>query len=124
MRNRSLGESFRCAFAGLSYAVRTQRNLRLHLVSALLVVGVSAWLALPPGMVALLLAVVALVVVAEVVNTALETVIDLVSPGYHPLAGLAKNLAAAAVVLAALFAAAIGLLVLGPPLWTRLLGGR
>ncbi|HHW14519.1 MAG TPA: diacylglycerol kinase family protein [Firmicutes bacterium] len=124
MRNRSLGESFRCAFAGLGYAVRTQRNLRLHLVAALLVLGLSAWLALPAAAVALLLTVVALVVVAEVVNTALETVIDLVSPGYHPLAGLAKNLAAAAVVLAALFAAVIGFLVLGPPLWTRLLGGH
>ncbi|MDI6869966.1 MAG: diacylglycerol kinase family protein [Bacillota bacterium] len=120
MRNRTLAESFRCAFAGLSHALRTQRNLRLHLAAGVLVLGLAAWLRLPPAAVALLLVAVAGVVVAEVLNTALETMIDLVSPDYHPLAGLTKNLAAAAVILAALFAAGIGLLVLGPALWARL----
>lgn len=120
MRNRTLGQSFRCAFAGLSHAVRTQRNLRLHLAAGVAVLGAAWWLRLPPVEVALLLSAVAGVVVAEVFNTALETVIDLLSPGFHPLAGTTKNLAAAAVVLAALFASSIGLLVLGPALMERL----
>jgi diacylglycerol kinase len=118
---RTLADSFRCAFAGLGQALRTQRNLRLHFAAGVVVLGCGVWLRLPAGETALLLVAVAGVVVAEVFNTALEAVIDLVSPGYHPLAGFSKNLAAAAVVLAALFAAAIGLLVLGPPLWARLM---
>lgn len=120
MRNRTLGQSFRCAFQGLGYALRTQRNLRLHFAAGAGVIGAALWLRLPLDAVALLLVVVAGVVIAEVFNTALEAVIDLVSPGYHPLAGTAKNLAAAAVVLAALFAAGTGLLVLGPALLDRL----
>lgn len=124
MRNRTLGESFRCAFAGLDHAVRTQRNLRLHLLAAVVVLGLAVWLRLPAAAAALLLLAVAVVVLAEVFNTALETVIDLVSPDFHPLARLTKNLAAAAVVLAALFAAGVGLLVLGPALLSRLGGGR
>lgn len=120
MRNRTLGESFRGAFAGLSHAVRTQRNLRLHLAAGVAVLLAAWWLRLPPVEKAALLLAVAGVVVAEILNTALETVIDLISPDFHPLAGTAKNLAAAAVVVAALFAAAIGLLVLGPPLLDRL----
>jgi diacylglycerol kinase len=123
VKNRTLGDSFRCAFAGLGYAVRTQRNLRLHLLTGVAVLGLSAWLRLPAGAAALLILAVALVVLTEVFNTALETVTDLVSPGFHPLAGLAKNLAAAAVVLAVFFAVAVGLLVLGPPLLGRLAGG-
>ncbi len=124
MRNRTLAESFRCAFAGLAYAVRTQRNLRLHLLAGVLVLGIGAWLRLEVEKGALLLVAVAAVVIAEVLNTALETTIDLISPGYHPLAGTAKNLAAAAVVLAALFAAGIGVWILGPAVWTRLASGR
>lgn len=114
MRSRSLGESFRFAFLGLSYALRTQRNMRLHFAAAVLVL-IAAWvIGVGPVGTALLVLAMAGVIVAETINTALETVIDLISPGYHPLAGTAKNLAAAAVVIAAFFAVLIGLLVLGP----------
>ncbi|MGE5509185.1 MAG: diacylglycerol kinase [Chitinophagales bacterium] len=123
MRNRTLADSFRCAFAGLAHAFRTQRNLRLHLLAALVVLGLAAWLRVGGVAAAVLAGAVSLVIVTEIINTALETVIDLVSPGFHPLAGLGKNLAAAAVVVAALFAALVGTLILGPPLWDRLAGG-
>ena len=59
---------------------------------------------------------------AEFANTALEAMVDLVSPDYHPLAKAAKDVAAAAVLVGALGAVIIGLLVLGPPLWQRLFG--
>lgn len=124
MRNRTLGDSFRCAFAGLSHAVRTQRNLRLHLLAALVVLGLAAWARVGAVATAALAMAVAAVIVSEIINTAIETIIDLISPGYHPLAGLAKNLAAAAVVVAALFAALVGVVILGPPLWGKLVGGR
>lgn len=123
MRNRTLGESFRCAFQGLCYAVRTQRNFRLHLSAGVLVLLAAAWLRLPAVEAGLLLLTITAVVVAEVVNTALETLIDLVSPAIHPLAGTAKNLAAAAVVLAALAAAMIGVMILGPRALVRLTTG-
>jgi diacylglycerol kinase len=124
LRNRTLGDSFRCAFAGLSHAVRTQRNLRLHLLAALVVLGLAAWARVGAVAAAALTMAVAAVIVSEIINTAIETIIDLISPGYHPLAGLAKNLAAAAVVVAALFAALVGAVILGPPLWGKLVGGR
>ncbi len=72
---------------------------------------------------ALLVLTIALVWSAEFFNTAVEAVVDLASPELHPLAGIAKDLGAAAVLLNAVAAAVIGLLVLGPPLWQRLTGG-
>jgi diacylglycerol kinase len=63
-----------------------------------------------------------LVWMAEFANTALEAVVDLVSPDYHPLAKAAKDVAAAAVLVGALGAVVVGLLILGPPLWARLFG--
>jgi diacylglycerol kinase len=58
--------------------------------------------------------------VAEFVNTAFEALVDLLSPNLHPLAKVGKDVAAAAVLIAALASVVIGLLILGPPLWARL----
>ena len=71
---------------------------------------------------AILLLTIALVWVAEFVNTAVEALVDLLSPEIHPLAKAAKDIAAASVLIAALAALVVGLLVLGPPLWLRLSG--
>ena len=68
----------------------------------------------------ILMLTIALVWVAEFVNTSMETVVDLLSPDIHPLAKIARDVAAASVLMAALDAAVVGLLVLGPPLWLRL----
>jgi diacylglycerol kinase len=59
---------------------------------------------------------------AELMNTAVERTVDLVSPDEHPLAEAAKDTAAGAVLVASLFAVAVGLVVLAPPLWRALLG--
>ena len=78
-----------------------------------------AWTQWPP-----LLLAVALVWMAEFINSALEAIVDLASPGRHPLARVGKDVGAAAVLIAALAAAAIGLIILLPPLTARLgLGG-
>lgn len=124
MRNTSLVESFRSAAAGLLYATRTQRNLRIHLAIAAAVVGIGLWLGLPVGQWAVLALTVGFVLVSEIFNTVLEALVDLVSPEYHPVARVAKDATAGAVLLAALVAMVVGLLVLGPPLWERLLGPR
>jgi diacylglycerol kinase len=59
---------------------------------------------------------------AEFMNTALEAVVDMAMPGLHPLAKVAKDIAAAAVLVGAIGAVLIGLLILGPPLWARFFG--
>ena len=65
-------------------------------------------------------AITALVFVAEFLNTAIEVVVDLASPQIHPLAKVAKDVGAGAVLLAAVAAVLVGLLILGPPLWAKL----
>lgn len=114
--------SFRFAFAGWWYVLRTQHNAWIHAVALVTVFLVALWLGLGRTEWAMLVLTVALVWVAEFVNTAVETLVDLVSPEIHPLAKAAKDIAAAAVLIAALAAVVIGALVLGPPLWMRLSG--
>lgn len=116
----SLVESFRCAFAGLWHTLRTQRNARIHLSIAIMVVIVGMALNLKESEWAVIGLTIGFVFVAEMFNTVIEAVIDLVTEEYHPLAKQAKDVAAAAVLTAAMTAVAVGLLVLGPPLLTRL----
>jgi diacylglycerol kinase len=104
--------AFGYAFAGLRSAWRGEPNVRIHAAIALAVVAGGALLRLPPLAWGLVVLAIALVLVAELVNAAIETVVDLVSPAEHPLAGRAKDVAAAAVLVAALAAMAIGVLVL------------
>ncbi len=117
-----LAASFRYAFAGLGYLFRTQPNARIHLLLTLAVLAVGLWLGLPARDWAVIALTVGLVLMAEAFNTALEALVDLACPGQHPLAGRAKDVGAGAVTLAALAAALVGLLLLGPPLWGRLFG--
>jgi diacylglycerol kinase (ATP) len=114
--------SFRHAFAGGWYVLRTQRNPWIHALASVVVLAVALWLRLTRTETAILVLTIALVWVAEFVNTAVEAVVDFLSPNIHPLAKIAKDVAAAAVLIAALASVVVGLLVLGPPLWLRLSG--
>jgi diacylglycerol kinase len=122
MRNQNLLESFRIAFSGLWYALRTQRNTRIHLSIAAAAIALGLWLGLSPGQWALLALTISFVMVSEMLNTTMETFVDLVSPDYHPLAKTVKDVAAGTVLLTAITSVIVGLLVLGPPLWARLFG--
>lgn len=116
----ALVKSFRNALSGISYVLRTQRNARIHLAITITVLAFGLWLGLDlEGWVPLVLAA-GLVWTMEFLNTALETAIDLASPQEHPLAKIAKDVSAGAVLLAAAAAAVVGSLILGPPLLTRL----
>lgn len=119
-RSASRLASFRHAFAGWWYVLRTQRNAWIHALASVAVFAAGFWLRLGRIEWAILVLTVALVWVAEFVNTAVEAVVDLLSPQIHPLAKVGKDVAAAAVLIAALAAVGIGLLVLGPPLWAKL----
>ena len=122
MRSRNILEGFRFAFSGLWYALRTQRNTRIHLMIAAGVVGLGLWLGLSPTQWAVLTLAIGVVLVSEMLNTVAETLVDMVSPGYHPLAKVIKDVTAGAVLLAAITSVIVGLLVLGPPLWARVFG--
>jgi diacylglycerol kinase (ATP) len=109
--------SFHYAFAGWWYVLRTQRNAWIHALVTLVVVLLALWLRLPRWDWAILILTFMAVWMAEFMNTALEAVVDLAMPDIHPLAKMAKDVAAAAVLVGAIGAVVIGLLILGPPLW-------
>ncbi len=115
-RAKNLRESFLFAFHGLVYALETQRNMRLHLFSATLVMGLGWLLELPRREFIAVLTAIMVVMVAEMVNTAIEAAVDLASPDLHPLAQTAKDVAAGAVLLAAIGAALLGVWVFLPRL--------
>ena len=120
MRSPTLFHSFRYAFAGLWYALRTQRNARIHLLAALAVTAMGLWLRLDAPRWAVLALTIALVIFAEMVNTVIEAIVDLITLEYHPLAQIAKDVSAGAVLVTAIAAVVVGLLILGPPLLARL----
>jgi diacylglycerol kinase (ATP) len=106
----------------VGWLLRSQPNAWIHAAATVAVVGLAAWLGLPRGDWALLVLAAAAVWSAEALNSALEALADRASPDYHPLVARAKDLGAGAVLLAAGGAAGVGLLVLGPPLWSWLRG--
>lgn len=113
---RSRAYSFRYAFNGWWFVIRTQRNAWIHTVVSLVVVSLSFWLDIPPRDWAVIVIAIAMVWTSEFINTALEAVVDLASPQQHFLAKVGKDVGAAAVLIAATSAIIIGLLILGPPL--------
>lgn len=118
---RSRANSFRYAFAGWWFVIRTQRNAWIHAIFSLLVILVSFWLRLSPQYWAIIIIAIAMVWTAEFINTALEVVVDLASKHEQDdLARVGKDVGAAAVLIAATASAIIGFLILGPPLWQRL----
>lgn len=108
--------SFRHAFHGWWYVLRTQRNAWIHALATTLVIVLGLWLQLPARDWAALVLVIAMVWSAEFLNTSIEAVVDLASPAQHPLAKVGKDVGAAAVLIAAVAAVLVGLLILGPPL--------
>jgi diacylglycerol kinase (ATP) len=108
--------SFRDAFAGVRVLLKSQHNVWVHAVASVAVVTAAGLLGISRLEWCVVLLAMALVWVAEGLNTALELLADAVSPEHHPLVGQAKDVAAAAVLLAALGAATVGVLVLGPRL--------
>ena len=113
--------SFRFAFTGWWFVIRTQRNAWIHTLVSVVVVALCAWLRFAARDWALIILAIAMVWTAEFLNTALEAVVDLASPQQHQLARVGKDVGAAAVLIAAGSAALIGFLLIGPPLWQRLL---
>ena len=104
--------SFEHAYRGLIYAVRTQRNMRIHVVIAALVLVASLLVRVSKLELAVLVLVILLVLITEMFNTSLEFAVDLVTKEYHPLAKLAKDVSAGAVLVSSVGAVLVGYLIL------------
>lgn len=120
MKTRSLWHSFQCAVTGLKDAVRGGRNAKIHIGVALAVIVAGYCLKISRTDWAILALTIGAVFSAEAANTAIESIVDLVSPEHHELARRAKDCAAGAVFLLAIAAVAVGLLILVPPLATAI----
>jgi diacylglycerol kinase len=118
---RSRARSFKYAFEGWWYVIRTQQNAWIHAVVSLAVILLGLWLRLYPRDWAVIIMAIAMVWAAEFFNTALEAIVDLASPQQNHLAKTGKDVGAAAVLIAAGASILIGLLILGPPLWGKFL---
>jgi diacylglycerol kinase len=113
---KRLIDSFINAFRGIGIVFKTEKNMRIHLIIATLVVLFGLMLAISPAEWIICLLCMGLVFATEMVNTSIENIVDLVSPEHHPLAGKAKDIAAGAVLLSAIFAAVAGLIIFIPKL--------
>jgi len=110
-RAQSLLESFNFAFEGIIHVLRTQRNLRLHfLIATGVIIAAVAFDVTRIELIALLLSI-SFVLVAEMLNSAIEAAVDVASTSFDPLAKLAKDVAAGAVLIASVNAVAVGYLV-------------
>ena len=112
-------KSFQFAFAGIKYIMKSQPNSWIHLAVTIAVILLGLWLGLSRVEWVLLVLTIGFVWAAESVNTALEALVDLVSPHHHPLAKVAKDVGAAGVLILAAMSVAVGLILLGPPLVMR-----
>lgn len=114
-------KSMRHAYEGIQYALTTQPNMKFHFFASFAVLISALFFRLPRTDILLLLLAITLVLITELINTAIEKTVDLAMPHRHPLAKIAKDVAAAAVLVTAVFAAAVGIAVFYAPFesWIR-----
>lgn len=115
-RAATLLRSFGYAFEGIRYLIWTQRNAQIHMCIAAIAVALGFALQISRGEWLALIIMIALVLAAEGANTAIEALVDLASPAYHPLAKVAKDVAAGTVLLTAIAAVVLGLVLFLPHL--------
>jgi diacylglycerol kinase (ATP) len=115
-RSKRVFKSFKYALEGISYVFSTQNNMRIHLWVAIAVLILSLILDVPAYQLLLVFFSIVFVMCMELINTAIEKTVDLYTSEFHPLAKIAKDVAAGAVLFAAIFAFIIGVYVFADPL--------
>lgn len=118
--------AFQYAFAGVWYLFTTQRNAQIHAILGLVAVALGGLLQIARWEWAVLIVMIALVIALEGVNTAIEAAVDVATQEYHPIAGVAKDVAAGAVLIAAIAAVVLGCIIFLPHIWEvlqQVLGG-
>jgi len=121
-RATTLISSFRYAFAGMRYLLWTQRNAKIHSAIGLAAIGLGVMLGIDRYEWLALLVMITLVIAAEGVNTALEAVVDLTSPEYHPLAKIAKDVGAGTVLITAIASVIVGMVLFLPHVLPLIIG--
>jgi len=117
-------DGFRCAYEGLLFTVSTQKHMKFHMLAALFSLGLGLFFRLSAFEYTLLVLTITLVTAAECMNTAIEKTVDLIMPNSHPGAKAAKDTAAAAVLLTAVFAAAAGIYLFAEPVFALILDAQ
>ena len=110
------------AIQGIVYVLRTQRNARIHTIIALLAIAAGVYFRITAVEWAIVLLTIGFVFSAEMINSVAELAVDLLTQQFHPLAKIAKDVGAGAVLIAALAAVAVGASLFGPRLWPILFG--
>ena len=113
-------ESFIHAWNGMIHAFQTQRNARVHVAIALVALTLGVALHLSAMEFAVIILAIVAVIAAEMINTVAEAIVDLVTDTYHPLAKIAKDVAAGAVLWSAIGAVAVAVVIFGPHLLSLL----
>jgi diacylglycerol kinase len=113
-------QSFQYAFAGIWYTLKTQRNAQIHAGIAIGIIGLGITLRISLSEWATLALTTGFVIAAEMLNTAIETAMDHATSDFHPQVKVVKDVAAGAVLVAAITAVLVGLFILGPRLLERL----
>ncbi len=121
---RAFLRSFKYAAEGIAHGIRTQRNMRVELGIALVVVLAGLLFRITAVEWAVIFVCIGLVLSAELINTVIELAVDLLVQHYHPMAKVAKDAGAGAVLIAALTSVAVGIAIFGPRLWRIMLFGE
>lgn len=113
-RLKRLHRSFAYASKGIHHALKTQQNMWIHFFIGIVIFLLALYVGFDFTKLAILVLTIGMVLILEMVNTVAETIVDLTAPEFSELGRIAKDVAAGAVLLAALFAVAIGILLFGP----------
>lgn len=111
---KKLINSFKYAIEGIISSFKTERNMKIHVLAMIVVIALGLFFKLNKVEWCFIIIAIASVISAELFNTAIETVVDMVSPERNPKAKLAKDIAAGAVLVVAIGAAIIGFIIFGP----------
>lgn len=122
MNLRKSIKSFTYAYSGIIDLIKTQSNAQIHIVAASLAITAGIYFGISRIEWIAICVCIALVISLEATNTAMEYLTDLVSPEFHPLAGKAKDAAAAAVLIAAIGAVIVGAIIFLPRIWLLVAG--
>jgi diacylglycerol kinase len=117
---RAFLRSFHFAFQGIGYVLRTQRNARVHAAITCLVIVAGIYFQIAAVEWAVLALTIGTVFSAEMLNTVTELAVDLLTQHYHPMAKIAKDVGAGAVLVAAIAAVGVGVAIFGPRVWEML----
>ena len=114
MKKISFTESLNHAVNGITYALKTERNIKIHFIATICVLITCLWMDIDRTDLMMIIMAISIVIITEILNTAVESIVNLLSLSSHPLAKIAKDLSAGAVLIATINALACGYLVILP----------